>query len=193
MLFLIKEYCKFLFASTNQHGVHSPFVYGLVTKCFYDTKKKLSYSDIIPFYREFHQILPFNLKVAKLLNRIIPYLKIKKILIVSDRFEEIKTIFTSGNDSLKIDSQIEEKNSYDLIYLDLDETYPKKNVLKPLLSTMHNDSIIIINKPHKSEEHNFFWKKVKETPEVKVTIDSYLLGFVFFRKEQVKEHFNIRL
>ncbi len=35
MLFQIKSYLQFLFKSTNHHGVHSPFVYDLVTKCFY--------------------------------------------------------------------------------------------------------------------------------------------------------------
>jgi len=32
---LIKEYLKFLIKSSNEHGVHSPFVFDLVTKCFY--------------------------------------------------------------------------------------------------------------------------------------------------------------
>lgn len=32
----LKSYIKFLWMSTNSHGVHSPFVYDLVRKCFYD-------------------------------------------------------------------------------------------------------------------------------------------------------------
>lgn len=35
MIFKIKSYFHFLTHSTNQHGVHSPFVFQLVTKCFY--------------------------------------------------------------------------------------------------------------------------------------------------------------
>ena len=35
MLQQIKSYLKFLFHSKNEHGVHSPFVFDLVTKCFY--------------------------------------------------------------------------------------------------------------------------------------------------------------
>ena len=31
-----QSYIKFLLKSTNEHGVHSPFVFDLVTKCFYD-------------------------------------------------------------------------------------------------------------------------------------------------------------
>ncbi len=40
MLFQIKSYFKFLWYSKNEHAVHSPFVYNLVTKCFYDNKTK---------------------------------------------------------------------------------------------------------------------------------------------------------
>ncbi len=40
MLFQIKSYFKFLWYSKNEHAVHSPFVYNLVTKCFYDKKTK---------------------------------------------------------------------------------------------------------------------------------------------------------
>lgn len=50
MLFQIKAYFHFLWNSKNQHGVHSPFVYSLVTKCFYDTKTKPDYK-ILKAYR----------------------------------------------------------------------------------------------------------------------------------------------
>ncbi len=40
MLFHIKSYLKFLWHSKNEHAVHSPFVFNLITKCFYDTKPK---------------------------------------------------------------------------------------------------------------------------------------------------------
>lgn len=44
MLFQIKSYLKFLWKSKNEHGVHSPFVFDLVTKCFYDEEIKPQYS-----------------------------------------------------------------------------------------------------------------------------------------------------
>ncbi|MEO8515979.1 MAG: class I SAM-dependent methyltransferase [Flavobacterium sp.] len=50
MKHIIKSYIKFLWLSKNEHGVHSPFVYDLMTKCFYDRKKKPEYS-ILAAYR----------------------------------------------------------------------------------------------------------------------------------------------
>lgn len=32
----VRSYLQFLSKSTNEHGIHSPFVFDLVTKCFYD-------------------------------------------------------------------------------------------------------------------------------------------------------------
>jgi predicted O-methyltransferase YrrM len=52
MLYQIKQYIKFLLKSTNQHGVHSPFVFNLVTKCFYDTSYYEAYKQIINYKKE---------------------------------------------------------------------------------------------------------------------------------------------
>lgn len=41
---ILLSYLKFLWNSSNQHGVHSPFVFALVTQCFYDKKKYPAYS-----------------------------------------------------------------------------------------------------------------------------------------------------
>ena len=50
MLHSIKSYIKFLWKSKNEHAVHSPFVFNLITKCFYDRKSKPEYS-ILKNYR----------------------------------------------------------------------------------------------------------------------------------------------
>ena len=44
MFFQIKAYLKFLWHSKNEHAVHSPFVFSLITKCFYDKKSKPEYA-----------------------------------------------------------------------------------------------------------------------------------------------------
>lgn len=50
MFFQIKAYLKFLWHSKNEHAVHSPFVFSLITKCFYDKKTKLEYA-VLKEYR----------------------------------------------------------------------------------------------------------------------------------------------
>jgi hypothetical protein len=37
------------------------------------------------------------------------------------------------------------------------------------------------------------WEEIKTHPKVTVTIDTFYWGLVFFRNEQPKEHFKIRV
>ncbi len=60
MLQQVKSYLKFLFHSKNEHGVHSPFVFDLVTKCFYDTTK----------YPEYEQLKSYRKSLLKNKNKI---------------------------------------------------------------------------------------------------------------------------
>jgi predicted O-methyltransferase YrrM len=43
MFFQTKSYLQFFWHSKNEHAVHSPFVFNLLTKCFYDKKFKSDY------------------------------------------------------------------------------------------------------------------------------------------------------
>ncbi|TDR26148.1 O-methyltransferase [Flavobacterium cheniae] len=51
MLQQIKSYIKFLLHSKNEHGVHSPFVFDLIMKCFYDATKYQEY-EVLKSYRK---------------------------------------------------------------------------------------------------------------------------------------------
>ena len=46
MWYQIKSRLNFLLNSSNQHGIHSPFVYDLVTKCFYDKSPYSAYDNL---------------------------------------------------------------------------------------------------------------------------------------------------
>lgn len=48
---LINSYIKFLLNSKNEHGVHSPFIFDLVTKCFHDKTNYTEYA-ILKKYRK---------------------------------------------------------------------------------------------------------------------------------------------
>lgn len=54
---MFTAYLRFLWQSTNEHGVHSPFVFNLVSNCFYDSKQYRD-STIINSYRK--QLLANN-------------------------------------------------------------------------------------------------------------------------------------
>ena len=62
-----------------------------------------------------------------------------------------------------------------------------------LLPLAHNDSVFIFDDIHWSGEMEEAWEQIKAHPRVRVSIDTFYWGLVFFRKEQKKEHFTIRL
>lgn len=259
MKHLILAYLKFLFNSTNQHGVHSPFVFDLVTKCFYDNKKYPEYS-ILKQYRNsllenknFIEVTDFGAgskvfksnkrqiakiaktagispKRAELLFRMTNYFEPKTILEIGTSLGLATAALSLGNPTAKIISlegckntltiaknqlQLQYQNNiefintefssflksdnlkstvYNLIYFD--GNHSKKATLEYfelLLPTITNETVWIFDDIHWSKNMEEAWKIIKNHPKVTVTIDTFQWGIVFFRTEQVKEHFVIRI
>ncbi len=258
MLFQIKSYLNFLWHSKNEHAVHSPFVFSLLTKCFYDKKTKPEYA-ILKKYRKsllenknFIEVTDFGAgsrvfksnrrqiskiaktagispKRAELLFRVTNYFQPSTILEIGTSLGLATAALALGNPKAKVvtiegcpntaniaqnqltefdcnnvESVISEFESfliseniqatnYNLIYFD--GNHSKKATLEYfelLLPTIDNDSVWIFDDIHWSEDMEEAWEMIKNHPKVKVTIDTFQWGFVFFRREQPKEHFIIR-
>ncbi|WP_188112222.1 hypothetical protein [Aquimarina sp. RZ0] len=185
-----KSYIKFLLSSTNQHGVHSPFVYNLTTKCFYDRTQKECYPLIKSVCRDYS--VPFSYKKAKLLHRLISYLGYQKVYLQAKPIAAISKIVSIDN-MVSISHSIESEDTFDLLYLDVDYFKTHHNALENLLLKTHNDSLIILNTINCSKRNDEIWEEIKEHPASRVTIHIFDLGLIFVRKEQAKEHFVIRV
>ena len=255
----ITQYIKFLLKSTNQHGVHSPFVFNLVTKCFYDKQHYPEYQTITNYRktllknklhikvtdlgagsqamqqqeRTISQMAKHagtTLKRAKLLYRLNRYFKFETILELGTSLGIATQALSLGNPAshittiegcpstaeftkrqLKQSSNIvlvidhfnnylnkqqttNNKLNYDLIFFD--GNHQKEATLsyfEILLETANNDSVFIFDDIYWSKGMTEAWETIKQHPKVTVTIDTFFWGLVFFRKEQVKEHFTIRV
>jgi predicted O-methyltransferase YrrM len=62
-----------------------------------------------------------------------------------------------------------------------------------LLPTINNETVWIFDDIHWSPAMEAAWEVIKNHPKVTVTIDTFQWGIVFFRTEQPKEHFVIRV
>ncbi len=166
MYYKFISYLKFLLKSTNAHGVHSPFVFSFVTKCLY-SKKRLS-----------------NDKSINVLLKSIGYFNFKNVLI--DNFPAVEKVVGNTFQDIRFDSP-----KVDLFYTD------RMNVSKlvELLSEgkLHNDSMILIDEIHQTKKKREEWKNLIASPNITVSIDMFRCGALFIRKEQVKEHFAIRI
>ena len=259
MLPTIKSYLKFLYNSKNEHGVHSPFVFDLVTKCFYDKTKYPEYS-ILKNYRKsllenknFIEVTDFGAgsrvfksnerqiskiaktagissKRAELLFRIVRYFQPSTILEIGTSLGLATSALSLGNKNsilktlegcpqtmtiAKNQCQLQNLNNiefvntefssylknsklptpnYQLIYFD--GNHSKQATLdyfELLLPTITNETVWIFDDIHWSKDMEEAWKTIKNHPKVTVTIDTFQWGIVFFRAEQEKEHFTIRV
>lgn len=257
MLYQVKQYFKFLIKSTNQHGVHSPFVYDLVTKCFYDKSNYSSYKNLSDYRKQLlNNSSTINIKDlgagshtmktkkrsisaivknagttklrAKLLFRLTNYFKPNSILELGSSLGISTHAMSLGNRNSKIitiegcpntaaisknkfkslkrtnieiaigdfNNEIEKLklNTYDFIFFD--GNHQKEATLhyfNILLNTAHNDSVFIFDDIYWSKGMTEAWEVIKKHPKTTVTIDTFFWGIVFFRKEQEKEHFTIRI
>lgn len=286
----LKAYIKFLLKSQNQHGLHSPFVYDLVTNCFYDKKKYEEYKLLNDYLKDLlnnhnsikvtdfgagSKVFTSNERTisaiaknvgipknrARFLFRLVKYLDcknnlelgtslgigtaalaankrtnltsiegcpqtaklarqqlnkfdIKNVNLIVGEFEEIlskivilpeeKSKTETSKDSQGPQQQTinnkpqtinsKQQTTFDLIYFDGHHT--KEATLKyfhQLLPNAHNDSVFIFDDIHWSPGMEAAWEEIKAHPEVRVSIDTFFLGLIFFRKEQAKQHFTIRL
>jgi len=86
------------------------------------------------------------------------------------------------------------KPELDLIFFDGNhQKEASLHYFEKLLPLAHNDSVFIFDDIHWSGEMEEGWEQIKAHPRVRVSIDTFYWGLVFFRKEQEKEHFTIRL
>jgi predicted O-methyltransferase YrrM len=256
MKYIITSYLKFLKSATNQHGVHSPFVYTLITNCFYDRRQMGSYKKLSEYRKSLRsnestisvtdygagsRIFKSNVrkvsaiakhagatsKRTKLLARCMRYFNPSSVLelgtslgLGTAALASVPTVKVTSLEGCPATAAVARKQlrefgysnvdvlvgrfresainllpaSFDVVYFD--GNHSKKATLEYvelLMPTVHNETVWIFDDIHWSPEMTGAWEEIKAMESVTVTIDCFWLGFVFFRKEQAKEHFKIRL
>ncbi|PRX54138.1 hypothetical protein [Flagellimonas meridianipacifica] len=166
MIFNIKSYLKFLLKSTNEHGIHSPFVFDYLTKCLYQKPQKSK---------------------DKVIN----------VLLKSIAYFNAKSILVKGNNSLKKELEKnfqgvpEKKPPIDVLYFESPMSQNPDNVFSSF--PLHNDSLILFRGIYESRETFLHWMEFTKSEKVTVSMDLFYCGLIFIRKEQVKQHFTIRI
>lgn len=259
MLYQLKQYLRFRKKSVNAHGLHSPFMYNLATKCFYDKKKYSDYnllknyhkqlindSDIISVQdfgagsKKMHVSKRSVKKIAKIagsnyidmkrLYRLSKYFKPKHILELGTSLGKSTFALALGNpkasvmtvegdkssveiatnmwrkfninnievNNQKFDDFLDNLNrnnqKFDMIFLDGHHQYePTIRYFEKLQKHIHNDTIVILDDIYWSIEMQQAWQELKRHKNVKQSVDTFHFGILFFRKDQFKQDFVIRL
>ncbi len=166
MIFKILSYLKFLAKSTNEHGVHSPFVFGYVTQCLYSQKKLHKNKSINVLlktiaYFNFESIwISDNTKIQELVKQSFPQIGLKK--------DKVDLLFVNQLDAPSFQKMLSE-------------------------GKLHNDSLVLVDSMYSSKQSLEQWNLLIALPEITVSIDMYYCGIISIRREQIKEHFTIRI
>lgn len=98
-----------------------------------------------------------------------------------------------GNFNETLPHLLNELSRVDYVYFDGNHRKaPTLHYFNLCLPKATNESVFIFDDINWSDEMKEAWEEVKQHPRVTVTIDLFFIGIVYFRKEQVKEHFKIR-
>ncbi|WP_431122373.1 hypothetical protein [Flagellimonas flava] len=152
--------------STNEHGVHSPFVFRFVTQCLYSKGKA------------------HKSKSIDVLLKCIFYFDVSKVAIL-DHLQAAQTIMNSFP-HLEYDKQ-----SSDVVFANQFDLFHFNQLLTE--GKLHNDSVVLIDGIHQNPQKQEQWQSLITSPKITVSIDMYHLGAIFIRSEQEKEHFTIRI
>ncbi|MEK7254334.1 MAG: class I SAM-dependent methyltransferase, partial [Bacteroidota bacterium] len=120
-------------------------------------------------------------KVAELAAENFRRLNIKNITLLRGRFEE------------KLPEALQTLGKLDFAFVDGNHRKaPTLQYFEQCLTHAHEGSIFIFDDIHWSEEMAEAWAEIKQHPQVRLTLDLFFFGVVFFRKEQKeKEHFTL--
>lgn len=166
MLIKLVTYFKFLLKSTNQHGVHSPFVFNYLTKCLY--KKPRKSKD----------------KTLDILLKTIAYFNFKRIKIIgnSKYAQEVNSSYKNINF---------DANKKDILFFESIIGIEPNQLFSDY--KLHNESLLIFNNINEDSPSKSKWLELIKSKKISVSIDMYYCGILFIRMEQQKEHFMIRI
>ncbi|RAV30049.1 hypothetical protein [Sinomicrobium soli] len=163
----IGKYLRFLLRSTNQYGVHSPFIYGFVTGGLYKRGK----------FR--------GKKTHRILFRMIKYFRIGEVILTGES-RELQTLLHTCFPGLADRAKGEKRLVYHRITA---ETDPETLFSREDFGA---EDILVLDGIYESRGTEDAWNSICGHPRARVTVDLFWLGVVFFRTGQAREHFVIR-
>jgi len=118
-------------------------------------------------------------QIAELARMYFDDFNVKNVELIEGRFEDT------------LQSALQKLKRLDYVFIDGNHRLaPTLEYFETCLKYAHEDSIFVFDDIHWSDEMDQAWEQVKKHPQVKISIDLFHMGIVFFRKgKRDKEHF----
>jgi len=184
------QYVKYKWHAKTRHGIHSPFVYDFIENVLRPLR---SYASVIDHKR----LSPYQ----RLAERIVKYFHCDSIYYIAEQTKDTAAVLATaqikGNVFVINDENAEKISVIGSKALQPESSIPSPNLLwiehtSPLQwlrifdkykSRLLPYTIVAVSQIHKSKLHTACWRRLKMQPEVRMSIETYKLGLLFFRKE----------
>lgn len=98
-----------------------------------------------------------------------------------------------GNLDQSLAERVAQLPQLDLVFFDANHRYePTLRYFNTCLTKAHNDTVFVFDDIHWSGEMEQAWAGIQQHPSVRVTMDLFDVGIIFFRQQQPRQHFVLR-
>lgn len=179
---LIKYYLLYLLKAQNRHGLHPPFVYQLLDEVIYRKRCRKIYAEM----EQAAQLLPddgkvrFSNKINRLLFRFAEHFESQSIAFTADVSNLTRLYILRGAAKAEV---ITGSHAQCLVC--------DAATLSYNFEAMQPGDMLIVTHPYHSSAAVANWRRIKQNPNVTVTIDLFEFGLAFCRPQQ-RENFMLR-
>lgn len=202
------------------HGIHSPFVFYFITKVIEEKSLYYAYNDIREFILSQPDITFNENKFERLLFKCVNYFNAKRILELGAG-SGINTLYLTVASKqcicTSVETDLNKKEAIDRLYnkwgynIRLShEKFPQVDkpldcillnlrnyeadhtaLIEYLLSLINENSFIIVDGIRTNRKHQMLWKRLIGCNEVRVSMDLFHVGILFFNPKYYKRNFKL--
>jgi predicted O-methyltransferase YrrM len=119
--------------------------------------------------------------------------KLNKAKELAEKLELKNITFVKGDFDIVLDPVLQNFNQLDFVFIDGNHRLePTLKYFHQCLTKAHNNSVFIFDDIHWSDEMEKAWDEIKRNPKVRVSIDIFRMGIVFFQSELSYQHYVIK-
>jgi hypothetical protein len=181
--FQLKEYLRYRRTAKGRHGVHSPAVYRFVAEALRPPDKR--FKNTSPYHSESGELLQTDM----LMRRIVHHFHFKKI-VVHDADDQNSHSFQAASG---ITDDIPHE-TYDRL-LDWHAISPERwtELFRKNVVGFGGKDVITVSGIHQSATHVAAWQALTAQPEVRLSIDLFTIGLLFFSEDfKERQHFVLK-
>ncbi len=110
------------------------------------------------------------------------------------KFDRKNITLVRGNIDDTLETALEHMKCADMVYMDANHRFePTVRYFEKILEYTNDDSIIILDDIHWSEEMSRAWEVIRTHDAVTMSIDFHRMGWVFFQPFRNNYHYRIEL